>query len=517
MGKKVNNLLDKHKIREGDGAYYNFEQVKQTTQNYQTLIQSYSNKNGWMINSLVDNLENLKLILESQERTFYNELGLSGPQSIKILQEKVDKWRDSGANAMLQESFITQVSQQIKIEIDQAQLTAALEKILNNPKTQEEQVEVLLNEDVKVWELLNSVFGKEGKGSYSNAKTSSLNASLEIKKNNDKFIVSQKSGTELSNAMRYKLAKDINTYSDEQKIDLSAKEWENLSLIIYNLLKSHISETEVLQCIYYELRNRKKDDYNRLGEFLMVKGWLAEMYWNGCMSYLFGSKGASTPVGKKLNTSGKQLSVDIILNSCGFQVKSWKIKEGKHTTSYKRQLGNFLETRADLLNSFVGDIIAQMFGTISYNKPTDEEEYKGENFQEYANFYNSQVKPVENQLNQLEQVFLTRLNKIITIDNGGRLKDSVFNQEREFYNTFWLINDKIIPSSVIIAEMISVLKNDFSMQTVTFNLTNLTDKGGPVWPNPTNTTPKAMANRWTINYDITFDLDWLLQKTLQKV
>ena len=517
MSNKVNNLLNRHKTREDDGAFYNFAQVRQITENYENLVSSYQNKNSWIIQSLIQNLENLKLILESQERTFYGELGLSGPEAIKILQEKVDIWNNSGASVLLNDKFIMQVSQLIQVEIDQNTLIGALQTILNNPTEQEEISDILIEEDIQIWQLLNEVFSKEGKGRYASGKKSSINASLEISKNNGTFIVTQKEGAKLSGNLSRKLAKDINDYSNKQIIDVTPKDWDNISRQIYYLFKSHISDTEILHCLNYELHNRKKDDYNRMGEFIITKGWLGELYWNACLSYLFGQKGISTPVGRRLNNRKKQLSVDIILRSCGFQVKSWKITEGKHITEYHRRLGNFLETRADLADSLVGKIIAQMFGAISYNKPTEEPEYRSDNFPEYEQYYHSRVLPKASQIEALEEIFRTRLNKIIEIDNGGKLDEGVLNKESEFYNTFWLINDKVIPSSIIINEMIEELKTNSKNQAVVFDIVKLTDEGKSVWPNLLNATSKGMANRWTMDYEIIFDLDYLLQKVANSI
>jgi hypothetical protein len=54
----------------------------------------------------------------------------------------------------------------------------------------------------------------------------------------------------------------------------------------------------------------------------------------------------------------------------------------------------------------------------------------------------------------LEKVMNLYLNKIISIDNGGTLKNPPIGLKSEYYNTFWLINDEIIPSSLIVQNII---------------------------------------------------------------
>lgn len=507
------NLLTQHKSREDDGGYYSFAQVKQTVENYDTLNLAYTNNQSWAIQSITNGLKDLQKILESQERVFYNSLGLSGPSAILELQKRVDEWNASGANILLDKKLALQTTEIMQVEIDDAALYTSLNTLVNDYSIANQ----IIDEEINLSTILNDIFGR---GRYKSMKKLGVDASLKVQNNQGKIVVQQTGGKPLSQGMKRKIATDLNEYSEETYVNITTKEWENIQAQIYNTIVKNIINEEVKNCIKYEFYNRNEKDYNKWSNLFVVQGWFGEVYWNACMSFLFQKKGVSLPTGAKYNILGKQLSVDMIVKSCGFQVKNWSLKEDRHTTEKTMLLGNFLSTRADLLNSFVGDIIAQMFGTISYNKPNAEyastNESMAQTFTEYQSFYDTQVQPKATELENLTFLLKTRLNKIIEIDNGGMLKEPI-EKEKEFYNTFWLINDKIIPSSIIIDNLIKEIESRASEDVVNFEVKGLEDKGEKVWPSEVNTTNLVMANRWRLSYMTEFNLNTLLQKIVQKI
>jgi hypothetical protein len=60
------------------------------------------------------------------------------------------------------------------------------------------------------------------------------------------------------------------------------------------------------------------------------------------------------PAGNLKNLAGKSLSVDMLFNSVGFQIKSWRLENAEiggetfstHTTTNSMQFGKFLASRA---------------------------------------------------------------------------------------------------------------------------------------------------------------------------
>ena len=156
--------------------------------------------------------------------------------------------------------------------------------------------------------------------------------------------------------------------------------------------------------------------------------------------------------------------------------------------------------------------IAEMFGAISYNKPNPE--HANDRFEFYESFYQSRMEPKASNPYALENIMKLYLNKIITIDNGGTLKDPPIGLKSEYYNTFWLINDNIIPSSVIIQNIIDRVYDIDTHSLVDIKLNNIEEtKATPVWPNePAKTANLAsMANRWKIDYTTTFDFTEIMK------
>lgn len=514
--KEPKNLLTRHKTRDGDGGYYSFNQVRQIVDNYETLNAAYSNKQSWVIQGIIDNLSNLQQILESQERIFYDSLGISGPSAIIELQARVNNWNASGASNLLNKKIALWIVETMQTEIDEKSLFAGLDKLLQDYSIANQ----LIDEEMNLSGILNEFFGK---GRYKSIKNLGVDATLKVQNKNGQISILQTEGKSLSQGMKRKLATDLNEYSEATQVEITTKDWDNIRNIIYNKITENITDEEVKSCIKYEFYNRDDKDYNKWSNLFVVQGWLGEVYWNACLSFLFGKKGVSLPTGAKHNVLGKQLSVDIVVNSCGFQVKNWTIKDNRHRAEKTMLLGNFLNTRADLLSSFVGEIIAQMFGAISYNKPNEEyastKESMRQSFSEYQTFYEDEVAPKANQWDNLAYIFKTRLNKIIEIDNGGVLKEPI-GKEKEYFNTFWLINDKVIPSSVIIRNLIEEINTRINMDVVNFEITALEDKaqnGAKTWPEEVNTTNLIMANRWRLSYVTEFNLDTLLEKTIQKM
>lgn len=503
------NLLAQHKSREGDGGYYSFAQVRQIVDNYDKLNFAYTNNQSWAIQGIMTGLRELQSLLEQQEQSFYSLLGLSGPKALIELQNRVDQWNNSGAFRLLDKNVALKINQLMEVEIDSKSLFAGLSKLVESPDVRDYWV----SEELNLVSFLNDVFGKGNKGRYSSIAGKGVNAALEVRKENGKVILTQKSGQELSAGMKKKLAVDLNEYSGTTQVEITTKDWDILLRQIVDIVTAGITNSEVIKCLHYEFYNRAEKDYNKWANLYIVQGWLGEVYWNACLSYLFKKKGISLPTGAKYNALGRQMSVDIIVESCGFQVKNWTFKGGVHRSEKTLLLGNFLSTRADLMGSFTGDILAQMFGAISYNKPN--EDYPSR-IQEYTSFYNSEVAPKAEELTQLTNLFRTRLNKIIEIDNGGLLKEPI-NNEQQFYNTFWLINDKVIPSSIIIKKLIQEIDSNVGQGLVNFEVTSIEDKGGNVWPQEVNTTALSMANRWRLSYTTEFNIDRLLEEVAKSM
>lgn len=149
-----------------------------------------------------------------------------------------------------------------------------------------------------------------------------------------------------------------------------------------------------------------------------------------------------------------------------------------------------------------------MFGSASYNLPNPD--YVNEvGYEDYRAFYIRELsrRPTDSDISNLTKVFQARINKIIEIDNGGEIIDEN-GMKQTYLNTFWLIKDTIVPSSVIIERLLKELTRPLAAASIVeFHIDSLEERGeSRFWPDELNTTDLVMANRWVLNYSVTFNL-----------
>lgn len=353
---------------------------------------------------------------------------------------------------------------------------------------------------------------RRGKGYTIEAKGDNPKLSQTIKRHLLALIKQDTSNTAASQTDIAEAERILSTQLDQDK----------LTVAIIDLLSSKINK-QAMDYIKPEIEN--KGGYARYANLFVIQGYLGEVYWNAFMHFLFENKAWVIPVGDVKNIKGKSMAVDMLVNDIGFQIKRWSIKEGiegedkffYHTNNMKMQFGTFLSSRAQMLHTEVGSIIARMFGSLSYNKPNPEkkpEEIHGEQPTSYSDLFRNLVTVEKINFMDLEYLFQTRLSTIIGIGGTGGMTLS----GKQYYNTFWAINDKIVPSSAIIEELISDIRAMQLSEGVSFKIVDLKDKANPqdVWNKVVNFGDEAMANRWNIEYETRFNLTKLLERAAQK-
>jgi hypothetical protein len=101
----------------------------------------------------------------------------------------------------------------------------------------------------------------------------------------------------------------------------------------------------------------------------------------------------------------------------------------------------------------------------------------------YNDLFKNLISTQKINFTDLEMLFQTRLASIIGISGSGGISLG----GRQYYNTFWAINDKIVPSSAIIEELLVDIKGMRLSQGVNFKITKLSEKDSkaPTWPRVT--------------------------------
>lgn len=522
----------------------NFGFVKQKVSDYTNLLDSITNKTDNYLTPMIDDLQKLYNSLISQEQVVYNKLGIN-KNEIQYMNEKLQEWNNSGAGEMTSPECLNEVYSLFQSKVDDAQLIQELETLLNaepSPLFDDKDVkEAILNEEEEV--LASTLFNEFIKNSDKEFKVSSFNKGkskgidsqitlMKGPKGKIKIKVISES-QKLGQSMKVKLAKIVDTINENKpdilKSGMTANiEEESVRKQLVGIIIKYTGSNQYTNYIIEQIY-KKFSGYNFNRNYFVIKGFLQEIYANAFFSFLTGRSSNVQATGILLNQYGKQLNADAILyQTAGVQVKKWSIKDIENGNQVKEinskiSLGQFLQSRfqnsSNIWASYAAPIIAWMFGVASYNKPIDEE---GMSNLEYKDYYYNVVKPQTERTDDLEQAFYANLSSIIGIDAGQTVKTDGMFKERSFMNTFWLINDKLIPSSIIVQQLLTNIKNEISSNAlVSFHLNSLTEKSeGDTW-SPQNRGKEveaySLAKRWDLNYTITFYFNRLVDQISSQV
>lgn len=523
-----------HKSQWRSGGYRSAAQVKRLYKNYVALGNSLSQKDSTFVQGIISELESLETDLQTQERRFYEMIGIKSgadlQEGLRQFQSKADSWNASGASKLLETRTAGDLLNLITAKVDEQELIKSLNQFVNSSQFGKDY---LADEDVElsISNLLNGAFSEldPNRKTFSSHKTRGVGASLEASKEGGRIVIRSKGGSPpLSTSMKKRIADELGdvqvnyfTWDHDNPAD------EDIFLQIKQTILSGISET-AKSYIEDELIERFSQ-YSRVPEFFNVRGFLGEVYWNACLNYLCGERKATIPTGiKRYVSSGKEIAVDIFLRGCGFQVKNWSLQgasKSERTISAQRYFGDFLDSRAAILKTEVGRVIAQVFGALSFNKPNPEWQDRP-GYEDYKSFYNSDLSSIADDrgLTDLSDRLQFTLAKILGVNRdelikGGIAADGITYDTLQ--NTFWIIGSHIIPSSLIIQQLIVQLRRiEHELAAIAkLEITSMQEnKNASVfWPDiPDNRSNLVMANRWTINYDVHFSLEDLITKVINR-
>ena len=515
------------------GPYYNQHQVELNFSNYLSAIRG----NNTTVNKFIEETENrvrrLIKTLEKQEKNFQDKYG-----DIEELSKKIEEWNNSGADQLLTMSLALKVTNSLYIDIELKEIGEKLENYLNSSKFNS-----VINDDTDLSNFLPDLLNllasekKLSVGNRGHDKRYKEVFSIEYDKKGYKVKINEGKDNEFSQSLRQKIYSTLKEKEDEFKsYKVSEKE---VRKNIYNIIiaNASISNARVKEAIRHELleRNYSKQPnffkaYAVYANDMSIKGWLGEVYWNAFFNYISKGSVRTIPIGDVKNLQGKSMSVDMLIKNYGFQIKSWSIKDNSYATTKSINLGNFLN-KIGILESEIGIFIARAFGSLSYNKPLQSTEVttKGgksvfkqavsqKSLDEYTQMYLKNEFAIKKTFPQLENLFSRYSDKILGLQDTADEKDiNSFLKNQTFLNTFWLINDKIIPSSLILTDFLENLKLLKISEEKPFKLISLTEnETKTVWPQNTNISDQSMANRWKLQYQLTFDFNRLLARAAQK-
>ena len=255
-----------------------------------------------------------------------------------------------------------------------------------------------------------------------------------------------------------------------------------------------------------------------------LKGYIEEI----CVNIVFSSLnfGSSIPMGNikeilsKRGKSGADLFTDMLFRNQGFQIKSWVLQEGKHTDKVdNKEAGTFITNRWEYsMNS----LLVKLFGTYQFN-------------QQYDDTYIDTQKKLDDLMDPegmvMNNVFASNLDKILRIDRTFEAA-SVLTKFDRYYNTFFMINNRLVPSSQILQTIIDALyqiKNSaYSSDIISFKITKIQKTedvntlGQLIETNERinqryHMNILEMANLVKLSYILVFDVDALLKQAYKNL
>ena len=260
----------------------------------------------------------------------------------------------------------------------------------------------------------------------------------------------------------------------------------------------------------------QKEQFDLKPNLSSVIGYLGEVRAVAMLNHLMPKDGvAAKGVGNvfgKFSISGRseEIPIDVLCMGWGFQIKNYTLQDGKVTFSNEAKAPYILESRMHFSGTLY-DTLISLFGVYQYNQPlrfSDGKELS--NIEYYQELYNSIYANDDSLFRRLTPIFNSRIPHMLRMAESFKTNDGDFTKEDVYFNTFYWINKKLVPSSYILNQLINQLEQVELGQGISANYT----LSEPVpWfsfkklPRSAEHTSMIKAeNQLKMKYDITIDL-----------
>ena len=289
---------------------------------------------------------------------------------------------------------------------------------------------------------------------------------------------------------------------------------EQVAAALQQWINVHITDTYIKSLLNIELSSINLSNFDVNKSAASIKGFLGEVATTVILKALCPGQNITPTGAMRKIRNGQELPIDILLKDIGFQVKNYQFIDNKVTFGHRREddkmlMGNFITERARIEGS-LKQVLYSLYGSLHYNQI----------IRDPNNIYT----PIRNQLvSQAEnatKVFEGYIDNILKISDFFGSKDNVeFAKENLYFNTFFMIRDRIIPSSAILNNLIIQLENQQKINDnnkiikSSFNIEELGQEAPIYTGNHFGThkvANKNLANKVSIRYVITIDMENIL-------
>ena len=288
-----------------------------------------------------------------------------------------------------------------------------------------------------------------------------------------------------------------------------------------NYVNRVVVDPEIRDYILTEI-NAAEKRYSVNSSAGSIKGFLGEITMNAVLHSLTKIYPQATGAIRKICEEGKgqEIPIDIILRNFGFQVKNYAEIQGTVSFGHKSVkdnmgLGNFIVSRVHPRED-IGQVLLELYGSYAYNQIVD-------NISAQQNFgpTRQRLEEIATETQPIEQLFDQHIDNILKISDSFAANDKFFAKERIYYNTFFLINKRVVPSSRILQSLINKLRQaenaDIIKSSYSFSFGLASTEEAYPYQKQSNLSALEYSNKSKINYSIKLSLDDILQEALNSV
>lgn len=451
-------------------------------------------------------LTNLKGILEKEEEGFFQKMNIpSGQAGLRELQDRLDRLnQDIGFRSManVSDSLIGELLENISSGLD---LTQEFILTINEEGIQDTEIEKRMIEDAKAFliETLNQSSEKK----IINSKTRGLGSYIAEVKLESTLPLQVKITPKDKFPKRWvkKLEKEA-----KAKVQKNSTQVDFISAI-KDWLDDNIKDPEIRSYVDYQF-DYNINKYSVNTSMSSLKGFLGEVRAAAFFDYLSGRKGAAEPTGALRSEILKdvEIPIDLVLENAGFQVKNIKVTRAGKASLYHRDkmgMGNFIEQR--LRPESLSEIMIAFFGSYQFNQPVEDA----------TKAYQAVYKRFSKQ-DRIKEIFDLYVDNILKISEEFSVENSeIFGAQQVYFNSFFIVENRIVPSSAIIKAIIKQLEkaNEQTLLTSSYYI-NGAQTSDDVWSHK-KTTPSAsvmeLANKIQINWNVKLDLEQIINSAYE--
>ena len=481
-----------------------------------------TNKDSDFIQDQINRLETIKGIVETQEKQFYKMLGVNEnnvTEGLRHFQRLInDTINNSGIKYLInfEESDLASVSSQINNKVIINSFDKFFGAELRDPAISGAIKEAVTKGGDTVEAFVRALKGGEQRFNF-------IGGEGKAKKGLARYIAEAKWSEKEDPHFSIRLAEDIpqkyvKRLQEQYQVDFPELNQENILLSnIKAYVERVVTDPEMKRFIVNELITKYSERFNVNRSSGSIKGILGELAYNAILYKITKVFPNATGAVRKIVTEGKgqEIPIDIMLKNFGFQVKNYQIINNEVSFGHKKEndvmgMGNFIINRLRPKEG-IKKILVELFGSLQYNQI----------YKDSAKF-----APVRAELESvvgsedIEKIFESYADNIIKLSDKFQANDSFFGKERTYYNTFFLIRDKVVPSSAILKALIRQLRrltnNTKRVITSSFTIQGKPKSDGIRYPEKKQSSIDALdtANNIKINYSISLNLENILSEAM---